>query len=283
MAAVLVAAVLHATWNALVKGVADQVKLFTRLGVVSATITVVSLPWIGLPAAESWPWVIASAIIHIGYNVGLLAAYRLGDFGQTYPLARGLGPVIATGIAYLAIAEPLPPPALVGVLLVSAAIAVLGLTPWHRVRANRPAVVAALLTGLTIGSYTVIDGIGVRLSGNAGAYTLVLVGLQGLGTIPLLAWWARRKAANGPTAGSAAGVGWGQAIAVTMLSIGAYGLVLWAQTKGALGAIAALRESSVVVAALIGAVVFRESLSRLRIAASVVITAGVVLLATAGG
>ncbi|HEX2774095.1 MAG TPA: hypothetical protein VHN18_16925 [Micromonosporaceae bacterium] len=278
----LAAAVLHAGWNAIVKGVQDQAAMFTRTGAAAAVIAAAALPWVAIPAPASWPWLIGSVAVHVGYNLALIAAYRLGDFNQAYPLARGLGPLVATAIAYLTIHEPLPALALAGVLLVGGAIAVLGLTPWRRVRANRPALAAAVATGVAIGAYTVVDGIGVRRSDSSLGYTLVLTGLQGLVTIAVMARLRSTPAIQTRAAGTASTATWPLALTTTLMSIGAYGLVLWAQTRGALGAIAALRESSVVVAAVLGAVVFREALSRVRIAASVVVTAGVVLLAAGG-
>jgi drug/metabolite transporter (DMT)-like permease len=286
---VLVAAVLHAGWNAIVKGVQDQAALFTRTGAAAAVIAAGVLPWVPIPAPASWPWLIGSVAVHVGYNLALMAAYRLGDFNQTYPLARGLGPLVAAAIAYLTIHEPLSGLATAGVLLVAGAVAALGLTPWHRVRANRPALAAAVATGIAIGTYTVVDGIGVRRSDSSLGYTLVLTGLQGLVTIAVMtrlrntpAMQVRTPALPARAAGTATTATWPLALTTTLMSIGAYGLVLWAQTRGALGAIAALRESSVVVAAVLGAVVFREAFSRLRIVASVVVAAGVVLLAAGG-
>jgi drug/metabolite transporter (DMT)-like permease len=279
---VLAAAVLHAGWNAIAKGVQDQVSLFIRTGVAGTVIAAAALPLVPIPAPASWSWLVGSVVVHVVYNLALFAAYRLGDFNQTYPLARGLGPLIAAAIAYFTIHEPLPGLAVAGVLLVGGAIAVLGLTPWRRVRSNRPALAAAVATGLTIGVYTVVDGIGVRHSDSPVGYTLVLAGLQGLVTVAVLARLREMPAMRAKVGGATSAATWPLALITTLMSIGAYGLVLWAQTRGALGTIAALRESSVVVAALIGAIFFREALGRLRIAASVVVTAGVVLLAAGG-
>lgn len=273
VAAVLAAAVLHATWNAVAKGSGDRVGLFVRSSLVGAVAAAVALWFVPLPAGGAWPWLIASVVVHVFYNLGLMAAYRLGDFNQTYPLARGVGPIAVAIVAASALDEPLAPVPAAGVALIAGAIAVLGLTPWRTVRANRPAVVAAVLTGLTIAGYTLIDGVGVRASGTAIGYTLWLVGLECAATAVVAAAIRPRDAARaGPR-------GWAVAGAVTVLSTLAYGLVLWAQTRGALAAVAALRESSVVVAALIGLVVFKEPLGRVRIAASVAVALGVVLLA----
>lgn len=275
VAAVLAAAVLHASWNAVAKGVADRVGLFVRTSLVGAAGCAVALWFVPLPAGGSWPWLIASVLVHVLYNLGLMAAYRLGDFNQTYPLARGVGPIVVAVVAALVLDEPLAPLPAAGVLLIGGAIAVLGLTPWRRVRENRPAVVAAVLTGLTIAGYTLIDGIGVRASGSAAGYTLWLVGLESVLTAAVAAVVRRRMT----PVDAARGRVWLTAAAVALMSSLAYGLVLWAQTRGALAAVAALRESSVVVAAFIGVVVFKEPLGRVRILASVAVAAGVVLLA----
>jgi drug/metabolite transporter (DMT)-like permease len=278
VAAVLAAAVLHAGWNAVAKAVTDRVGLFVRTSIVGAAACAVVLWFVPWPAAGSWPWLIASVVVHVFYNLGLLAAYRLGAFNQTYPLARGVGPVLVAIVAAVALDEPLAPLPAVGVALIASAIAVLGLTPWQRVAENRPAVVAAVLTGLTIAGYTLIDGVGVRASGSAAGYTLWLVGLECAATAVVAASLRRRTA----FAGRADTRGWLVAASVAVMSTLAYGLVLWAQSRGALAAVAALRESSVVVAALIGLVVFKEPLGRVRIAASVAVALGVVLLAVPG-
>jgi drug/metabolite transporter (DMT)-like permease len=173
------------------------------------------------------------------------------------------------------IGEPLPLVSAIGIVLIAAAIGVLGLTPWRRVKANRSAALVAVCTGLTIASYTLLDGVGVRHSGSAVSYAIWLMALEGLAamvSLPLVRPHVARPVTTS---------GWTVAAATSVLSTLAYGLVLWAQTRGALAAVAALRESSVVVAAGIGVVLFREPLGRTRIAASVAVAAGVVLLATA--
>jgi drug/metabolite transporter (DMT)-like permease len=281
VAAVLAAAVLHASWNAVAKGVTDRLGLFARAGAVGVVLAAVALWWVTPPAHASWPWLGASVAVHVAYNLALLAAYRLGDFNQTYPLARGLGPLVVAAVATLALGEPLPPVPLAGVILIAGSIAVLGLTPWRKVRENRPAVLAAVATGLVIAGYTLIDGVGVRRSGSPAGYTLWLVGLQGLATIAVVAGAKRLRRAEPARIGSA-GLAWSIAFAVGIMSALAYGLVLWAQTRGALAAVAALRESSVVVAAAIGVVFFDEQLGRVRILASGAVAAGVVLLAVPG-
>lgn len=267
--AVLIAAGLHAGWNALAKAQEDRLGLLARSCLVGAVLAAVGLTIVDSPAGAAWPWLAASIVIHILYNTGLLYAYRVGDFNQTYPLARGVGPVVVAAFAALVLQERLSAAAMAGVVVIAVSIGVLGFTPWDRVRSQRAAVVAAVFTGLTIAAYTIVDGVGVRRSGSAAGYTLWLVGIQG--AVTALALVFLRRARTRPS--------WSLAGLAAAMSAAAYGLVLWAQTRGALAAVAALRESSVVVAALIGMLFFKEPMGRLRIAASVAVAAGVVLLA----
>lgn len=278
LTAVLTAALLHAGWNAIAKASGDLLGLVGRSAVVSFALAVVLCGVSPVPDAPAWPWLVASALVHTLYNIGLMAAYQLGDFNQTYPLARGLGPLIVAVVAAMFLGEPLPPLPTAGVVIIAAAIGVLGLTPWQRIAHNRQAVVAAVLTGVAIATYTLLDGVGVRRSGSPIGYLAWMIVLH-CGTM-ILGFLALRKR-RPSTADKPAG--WGFALLVGAMSLGAYGLVLWAQTHGALAAIAALRESSVVVAAILGAVLFREPLGRVRIAASVAVAAGVVLLALPTG
>jgi drug/metabolite transporter (DMT)-like permease len=273
VAAVLTAALLHAGWNAIAKAAGDRLVLFARMGAVWIGVGLALVWWVDPPDARAWPWLAASAVIHCGYSMGLIAAYRVGDFNQTYPLARGLGPLIVAVVAATLLDEPLRPLAATGVLLIAAAIGVLGLTPWRSVTGNLPALGAAALTGVTIAAYTLADGVGVRRSGSAAGYTLWLLLLDGMVTIALVTVIRRRRPASEQP------VAWTAAATAGAMAILGYGLVLWAQTRGALAAVAALRESSVVVAAFLGAALFHEPLGRLRVAASVVVAVGVVLLA----
>lgn len=277
IAVVLAAAVLHAGWNAVVKASPDRMVTMARSSLVGVVILLAGVWWVAQPAAASWPWLVASVVVHVFYNLGLAAAYRLGDFSQTYPLARGIGPIVVAVVAVVWLHEPLPAPHAAGVALVAGAVAVLGLSPWREVRRNRPAVVVAALTGVAIASYTLIDGVGVRRSGSAAGYTLWLVGLECLATVAAVGLVRRRVREDTARTGRVGA--WVAAGAVAVMSTLAYGLVLFAQTRGALAAVAALRESSVVVAAVIGLLLFHEPLGRVRTAASVAIAVGVALLA----
>ena len=270
--AVLLAAVLHAVWNALAHSIGDQLVGFALIGVaitVGAGVIVLASP---APATASWPYLACSGALHLAYQLLLMRCYRLGDFGQVYPLARGTSPwLVAVGAAVF-VGEHLSVIRLVGVVVVSLGLVSLVFVGGVPTRAARPAIAAALLTGVVIATYTTLDGIGVRSAGTVAGYTGWLFLLQGP-ELPLAAMVARR------------GLLWRQArphllagLAGGVLSMAAYALVLWAQTRGALAPIAALRETSVIVGAVIGAVVFGERFGRWRIAATILVAGGVVLI-----
>jgi drug/metabolite transporter (DMT)-like permease len=267
--AVLAAAVTHATWNAIAHGIKDQTLAFALIGVGG---TVVSVPLIiiaAMPRSASWPYLLASVGIHVFYNLLLMQCYRLGEFSQVYPLARGVSPLVVTILAAVFVHEHLALLQIAGVAVVSAGLAFL---VFGGRRPGRGAFLAAVGTGLTIAAYTTVDGVGVRLSHSPVGYIGWLIMLESL-CVPLFALVRRREVLlKQPPRILLSG------LAAGALSVLAYGLVLWAQTKGALAPIAALRETSVIFGAIIGTLVFREPFGRSRIAATVLVVAGIVLL-----
>jgi drug/metabolite transporter (DMT)-like permease len=270
--AVLLAAVLHATWNALAHAVADQLVGFALIG-AAVTVCAAGIVLVApAPSSASWPFLAGSAALHVAYNLLLMRCYRLGEFGQVYPLARGTSPwLVAIGAAAFA-GEQLPAIRLVGVVIVSVGLGTLVFAGGVPTRAARPALAAALLTGVTIATYTTLDGLGVRHASTVAGYTGWLFLLQGP-VLPLAAVAARRgrllrQVRPHLALGLAGGV----------LSLAAYALVLWAQTRGALAPIAALRETSVIIGAVIGAVLFHERFGSWRIAATLLVAGGVIVI-----
>jgi drug/metabolite transporter (DMT)-like permease len=263
---VLVAALLHATWNAIAKREVRRAALFARMGLVSTVVGLAGAVLVAAPDRGSWPWLAAAVLFHVAYNGGLVVAYRLGDFNQAYPLARGVAPVLVAAVAVGVLHERLTPTAAAGIGVMAVAMALLAITPG--MRESVPAIAAAALTGVAIAGYTLLDGIGVRHSGSAVGYAMWLMALEGAAT-----WISVR------TRGRIEGGAWSSAVAAGVLSVVAYTLVLWAQTRGALAAVAALRESSVVIGAAIGATVFGEAMGRRRLLASMLVAGGVVLIA----
>jgi drug/metabolite transporter (DMT)-like permease len=270
--AVIGAGALHACWNAIAKQVTDRLMAFAWIAIASMTVGGLVLAFAGLPARQAIPYVIASAIIHIGYNLGLMNTYRLGAFNQTYPIARGTSPLLVAVGAYFLADEHLGAAALIGIATLAAGLMSLALSAGRLSRADLPAVGAAVLTGVTIAAYTIADGLGVRHSHDPFAYTALLFVLQGppmlvaaLARRPLEAWRDTATIRRGVAAG--------------LLSTVAYGIVLWAQTRAPLAEVAAIRETSVVFAALIGVAVLGENFGRRRVVAAVVIATGIVLIA----
>jgi drug/metabolite transporter (DMT)-like permease len=267
--AVLAAAVTHATWNAIAHSIKDQTLAFALIGVGGIVVAIPLVIIAVMPRPDCWPYLAGSVAIHVFYNLLLMRCYRYGEFGQVYPLARGISPLVVTILAAVFVHEHLALLQVGGVLVVSAGLATLVLAGR---RPGRPAFLAAVGTGLTIAAYTTVDGVGVRLSASPVGYIGWLMLLESL-CVPMFALVRRREVVlKQPPRILLAG------LAAGALSVLAYGLVLWAQTRGALAPIAALRETSVIFGAIIGTLVFREPFGRTRIAATVLVLAGIVLL-----
>jgi drug/metabolite transporter (DMT)-like permease len=269
--AVLGAAVLHAAWNALAHGVPDRLGGFALLGLSSGTCGLVAVVITGLPPAHAWPYIIASVLLHLAYYGGLLASYQLGQFSQVYPLARGTSPWVVAVVAIVVLHQEPVPVELAGVLLISAGLIALVFIGGRPTRRQSPALLAAFGTGLTIAAYTVVDGVAVHKVALASYMGWVFM-LQGL-IVPLLVLcWRGRGFLTVERRFLYAGLGGG------VVSLAAYGLVLWAQTRGTLASIAALRETSIIFGAIIGALFFGERFGPKRALAAAVVVAGIVLI-----
>ncbi|MBD0710768.1 MULTISPECIES: EamA family transporter [unclassified Streptomyces] len=276
--AVLAAAITHAGWNAIAHHIKDQLLSFTLISGGGALIGLALALFAPLPAAGAWPYLVVSAGLHVGYMVLLMRSFTLGDFGQMYPIARGTAPLVVTVLAALFLDEVPGGWQLLGVAVACAGLT--GMALWG-IRGKGgapqwPALLAAMGTGLAIAGYTVVDGVGVRASGTPIGYIAWLMVLEGV-SIPAYALWTRRGALLPQLRPYAARGFLGAA-----LSVGAYGLVLWAQTKAPLAPIAALRESSIIVGAAIGAFFFKERFGAPRIAAAALMAVGIGLMLRAG-
>jgi drug/metabolite transporter (DMT)-like permease len=269
--AVLVSAVLHASWNALLKDGQDRLVMVVLLDLTAMVLSVALLPLAARPGPAAWGLIGLSVLLHTGYKVLLMQSYQVGDLNQVYPLARGTAPLLVAVVAGLFLGERLGPWQLAGLVGVCGGLVLLlerGRAAGHQ----RPLVWLALATGVAIAAYTITDGIGVRRSGTDLGYVAWLFLLGGL-PIPLYTLATRRRRLAARVRGRL-GVG----VAAGALSLAAYGLVIWAQRRGALAVVAALRETSVLVAALIGTLVFSERFGRRRVLAAGCISAGIVLL-----
>lgn len=272
---VLTAAVLHASWNAIVKGAGDRALAMAAVAGAHAVTGGIALAFVPAPAPESWPFIVGSALIHYAYFAFLFLSYRYGDLSHVYPIARGIAPMLVALGALVFAGEMLSPGGWAGVIAVSAGIGLLALRRNGVLAAERAAVLSALATGVMIASYSVNDGIGIRLSGAPAGYIAWIFFVELPITVGILVW---RGGGLRALPGRALAVGFGGG----MLSVLAYGLVLYAKTMAPLAAVSAVRESSVIIAALIGVVLFGERPWARRVVAAVVVGSGVILLASAG-
>ena len=270
---VLFAALLHASWNAMLHGNDDRFLSMTWMSIAIAAISTLVILFTPRPANAAWPYLVASGLVHIVYNVTLVRSYRRNDLAQAYPIARGSSPLLVTLGAALFAHEAIGPLHALGIVMISGGIIAIALQGQH---VSRAGVLAALTTGVTIAFYTVIDGIGVRLSGGeALAYTAWMFLFYWL--MPVL-FIAMRGLAALWTPVRAAPMAVGSSLVGGLVSIAAYGIVIWALQSGAMGAVSALRETSVVFAVLIGRVFLRETVSGKRLLACVIVAGGAVCL-----
>jgi drug/metabolite transporter (DMT)-like permease len=261
---VLLAAFMHASWNALLRGGADRAQSMAIMNATLGIVGVVLLLIAGLPATASWAYVVASGVLHWIYVALLVVTYRSGDLGETYPVARGSSPaLVALGGSLLA-GEWMNLLGVVGVGLVCAGIFMLAAAKGRLHAMNLP---WALATGVSIAAYTVIDGIGVRASGNWLGYTAAIFAF--FIVVPL---WFLAKSGIAFFNASAGEIT--KAASGGVISLLAYGAIIWAMQESAMGAVSALRETSVVFAALLGAIFLNERLTGWRIAACCIIAAG---------
>ena len=274
--AVLFGALLHAGWNALIKSGRDK-QLDTAL--IHSLGFFVALPillWTGLPAMASWPYILTSTVIHLGYYVALAGAYRHGDLGLTYPVMRGSAPLLVALGSVAFIGEHLSAVSWIGVAVVCAGVLTLGLSRSSLHTGDeaqrRKALRFAFGNAAIIALYTVVDGIGVRASGDALAYVAALFLFDGIPYLLLVLWQRgdRRGAAIRYMAAR-----WRIAAVGTLASLGSYAIALWAMTSAPVALVAALRETSVLFAAVIGALLLREPFGWQRAAGTAVVVAGV--------
>ena len=270
---VLLAALLHASWNAMLHGNSDRFLSMTWMSIAIAVVSSLLVLFTGWPVEAAWPYIVASGFVHVIYNMSLVRAYRRSDLAQAYPIARGSSPLLVTLGAALFAHETIGPLHSLGITMISGGIIALAL---QARQVSRASVLAALTTGATIALYTVIDGIGVRLSnGQALTYTAWIFLFYWL--MPVL-FIAKRGLAALWTPVQATPMAVGSSLAGGLVSLVAYGIVIWALQSGAMGAVSALRETSVVFAVLLGRVFLREAVSGKRSLACVVVAAGAVCL-----
>lgn len=272
IALVLAAALLHASWNALLKSSHDRLAALSLMTIGAGLGAIPLVLWRPWPDPASWFCIILSGILHTGYNLFLIRAYRIGDFGQSYPIARGSSPLLVALGAALFAGEQLGLSTVAGILLVSAGIVSLADLRSMRQRGHLAAPMAAFATGAFIAAYTVTDGIGARLAGDAMAYAGWLFVLDSLPLALIYLRQHRRWPVVLTHKESWVGLAGG------LMSLLAYGIVIWAVTLAPMGMVSALRETSVLFALLIGALFLGERLTLRRVLSCGVIAAGAIIL-----
>jgi drug/metabolite transporter (DMT)-like permease len=271
---VLFSALMHASWNALVKSGRDPFTTQAGIFIVAGIWAAILLPFQPLPAPASLPYLAASVVIHVFYYHFLAEAYVAGDLSMVYPIARGSAPVLVAVLA-IPVAGELPTTyQLAGILLVSAGI--FSLTPARGAATHRRALLFALATGVTVAGYTVADGTGVRHTGAPMSYITWLFALQGVAfaVVTLI-----RRGTGGVVATVR---DWRRSLVGGTTAVLGYGLVIWAMDRAALAPVSALRETSVIIAALLGTTLLREPFGVRRVIAAIVVCAGAALLGAAG-
>lgn len=277
LAAVLFAALLHAMWNALIKSSSDKSLDTALIHALGALLAVPLLVYAGWPAAAAWPFVMASTIVHLAYYATLAAAYRHGDFGLTYPVMRGCAPLLVALISWWWMAEALPFAAWLGIVVVCMGVLLLGLSSVRgRGRDARNALLFALLNAMIIATYTLIDGAGVRASGNVLSYVAMLFLFDAFPYMAMVMW--RKNQQERVQAWVYMRQRWPVALVGTAASVGSYGIALWAMTHAPVAVVAALRETSVLFAVAIGCLWLKEPWGWKKLTGACCVVGGVWLL-----
>lgn len=268
VAAALVAAVLHAAWNAGLKGGKDRLIDAALLFSVAGLIGIVSVVFAPRMNPEAWTWIAITGALHIPYVYLLARAYELGELSHVYTIARGLPPLMIAALAAVAVAEIPTPIATAGITLISMGILTVGLSRGAHLHGT----LIAMGVAVTIAFYSVSDGIGVRASGSTLAYNGWVFFVVGVTTVAMALLLRRGKVL------AYAKTHWRRAIIGGVLSYVSYGLVLWAMTFASIAGVSAFRETSVVFAAALGVIFFGEAAGKRRILGAAIVAAGAIVL-----
>jgi drug/metabolite transporter (DMT)-like permease len=272
---VLFAAAMHAAWNAIVKASEDSLAQLATLNVATGLIAAALVPLVGLPGWASAPYLAGNALCQSAYYLFLLNSYSAGGLSLVYPIARGSAPLLVALASAAFLGERLSGGHLLGVVLITASIASLAFSG-GRAHFRPRAVLFALATGASIAAYTFIDGAGARASENPFSYIVALFVINGVLLLPALG--ARRRGVAIARMRSQ----WKTGALAGALSFAAYGIAVWAMTRAPIALVAALRETSVVAAALLGALFLGEPFGRHRVAAALGVALGIAVLRFAG-
>lgn len=271
-AVVLVGAACHAGWNTVVKLKLDPLSAISGLAVAAGIASVPLVAMFGFPLPESWPYLAASVALHVVYNAALSEAYRAGDLGQVYPIARGAAPVMTAVVGTVWLGEVLGLYGWLGVLVITGGILLLSLRGGRALDSDKRAVGFALLTAVTITAYSLADGLGGRHSGSPHAYTAMLFLLDGL-AMAIYGGWRQ-----GPRLVQAFKLHWPTMFLGGVLSIASYWIAIWAMSVAPIGLVAALRETSVIFGAVFAVVLLKEPIRVTRVIAACLVVAGAIFI-----
>jgi len=276
----LCGALLHASWNALIKSGNDKALDTALVHFLGALVALPFMLWLGVPPRNAWPFIAASLVIHIGYYIALVGAYQHGELGLTYPIMRGFAPMLVALASGSFIGEAPTPIAWLGIAGITLGVALVGLAHPGEALHHRKALMFAFANAAIIALYTVVDGRGVRASvvDDHGAlrYVMTLFVLDGIAYPSLV--WLRRSTAGRREIVRYARQRWPVAALGGSASIGSYAIALWAMTRAPVASVAALRETSVLFAALLGTVLLKERFGLQRAVGTGVIVGGVMAL-----
>lgn len=271
--AVLFAAACHAGWNALIKVGLDPLSTTTLISVGSGIVALAFAPLVGMPASAAWPWLLASVVIHLVYFASLIESYRTGDLGQVYPIARGSAPLMTAAATTIFIGETLGAIGWTGIVSLVAGVLLLSARGGRELaEIDRRAIGFALFTALTICAYSVVDGIGARLSENPNAYSVWLF----MGIAVVIVPYALYR--DGRDVIPAMRRFWLRGFAGGALQVLSYGIAIWAMTAAPIAIVATLRETSVLFGAAIAVIVLKEPLRPVRVGAACLIVCGLILI-----
>jgi phosphonate utilization associated putative membrane protein len=278
--AVLCGALLHASWNALIKSGQDKAVDTALVHCLGALVALPFMLWAGPPPRGAWPYIAMSLVIHIGYYIALVGAYQHGELGLTYPIMRGFAPLLVGVASVSLIGEAPTVAAWLGIVGIAVGVGLVGLAHPGEALHHRKALAFAFANAAIIATYTVVDDAGAHAAAvddhGALRYVMTLFVLDGI-AYPLLVW-SRRNAAQRAEIVAYARTRWPVAMLGGSASIGSYAIALWAMTRAPVASVAALRETSVLFAALLGTVLLKERFGLQRAVGTGVIVAGVMAL-----
>jgi drug/metabolite transporter (DMT)-like permease len=268
---ILLAAALHAGWNALIKISGDRVAVMAVVTLAGSILSIFALPFVDSPDPASWPLLALTILIHTGYHFFLPIAYDHGDLGQVYPIARGTAPILVTLGALVFAGEHVGQTALIGILCLAVGVMALTFDGGKISKINPKAIIFAIVTGVCIASYTVVDGLGVRQAGSILGFAVWLTIGDGVLTILIALIWKKREIAkvmkNNALTGFAGGA----------MQVGAYWIIVYALAGAPMGMVSGLRETSVLFAALISTFVLKEGFGVWRFVSACLVTFGLML------